>query len=244
MLIGGRNPILRPMHVTSDHSGGDQRPVVTGAALLPKLQWTKHANARPTTVTAEAARDRGANCTTLPNTDVSGGNDLPHSGDSAATVGDCVAMCANDCSCNVAVYVSDIKKCYIKHLPAATDPPGQGGAVHTAVQCTPTCPAPPSPPGILNLGSIICLDCFAPPGFMRDVTTTRAVVGARVDIWPTVRHPHFFIPIFFLGPSPPGPPPAPTGTLWKADVSAIRGISDITALFVDGQRGIRARYPE
>ena len=131
MLIGGRNPILRPMHVTSDHSGGDQSPVVTGAALLPKLQWTKHANARPTTVTAEAARDRGANCTTLPNTDVSGGNDLPHSGDSAATVGDCVAMCANDCSCNVAVYVSDIKKCYIKHLPAATDPPGQGGAVHT-----------------------------------------------------------------------------------------------------------------
>ena len=105
----------------------------------------------------------------------------------------CAYGAARDrCSCNVAVYVSDIKKCYIKHLPAAAGPPGQGGKIHTAVQCTPTCPAPPSPPG----------------------------------------------------PGPPGPPPAPTGTLWKADVSAIPGITDITALFVDGQRGIRARYPK
>ena len=40
--------------------------------------------------------------------------------------------------------------------------------------------------------------------------------------------------------------PKPTGTLWKADLSAVPQslITDVTSLFVDGQRAIRARYPD
>ena len=45
------------------------------------------------------------------------------------------------------------------------------------------------------------------------------------------------------GPPPPGPPP-PTGTLWKASLAGMAAIDDVTALFIDGQRGVRARCPD